>query len=78
MDDHVHPGFSSVFPRKYMPFFVEDFRWTSQNYRSMAARGAELRQAFAAAVQTWRQALCARQSAGVEPAPGSLELDIYS
>ena len=26
-----------------MPFFVEDFRWTSQNYRSMAARGAELR-----------------------------------
>jgi hypothetical protein len=35
--------FPSVFPRKYMPFFVEDFRWTSQNYRSMAARGAELR-----------------------------------
>ena len=26
-----------------MPFFVEDFRWTSQNFRSMAARGAELR-----------------------------------
>ena len=26
-----------------MPFFVEDFRWTSQNYRSMAARCAELR-----------------------------------
>lgn len=26
-----------------MPFFVEDFRWTSQNYASMASRVPELR-----------------------------------
>eukprot|EP00435_Cladocopium_sp_Y103_P039325 s1523_g10.t1 len=41
--DALEPECLKDFKEKYMPFFVEDFRWTSQNYRSMAARGAELR-----------------------------------
>jgi len=43
LKDELEPECLKDFKEKYMPFFVEDFRWTSQNYRSMAARGAELR-----------------------------------
>ncbi|CAK9041960.1 unnamed protein product [Durusdinium trenchii] len=37
------PASLKAFKEKYMPFFVEDFRWTSQNYASMASRVPELR-----------------------------------
>jgi len=74
-------GFSMVFPRFWPVFpqhFPAVFGLVPPREAQHGPRGAELRQAFAAAVQTWRQALGARQIAGVEPAPGSLELDIYS
>ena len=45
-----------------MPFFVEDFRWTSQNFRSMASRGAELR-------RWWRLAEPFRELLGEEELP---------
>lgn len=50
------------FKEKYMPFFVEDFRWTSQNFRSMASRGAELR-------RWWRLAEPFRELLGEEELP---------
>lgn len=33
----------AAFKEKYMPFFVEDFRWTSANFNNMSKRGAEYR-----------------------------------
>ncbi len=33
----------TLFEEKYMPFFVEDFRWTEHNYDNMAKRSEELR-----------------------------------
>ena len=37
----VPPALQS-FKDKYMPFFVEDFRWTSQNYACMAEKAPEM------------------------------------
>lgn len=32
-----------AFKKKYMPFFVEDFRWTERNYDNMAKKSDEIR-----------------------------------
>ncbi|CAE6909388.1 unnamed protein product [Symbiodinium natans] len=37
------------FKAKYMPFFVEDYRWTSANYHNMAKRAEEYRRWWALA-----------------------------
>jgi len=38
----VEPTCLKDFKEKYMPFFVEDFRWTSQNYASMRGKSVEM------------------------------------
>jgi hypothetical protein len=35
------PEVLTKFKNKYMPFFVEDYRWTSHNYDDMAKRSPE-------------------------------------
>lgn len=37
-----------LFKEKYMPFFVEDFRWTEHNYDNMVQRSEDLRRWWAA------------------------------
>jgi len=53
------------FKDKYMPFFVEDFRWTSQNYACMAEKASEMS-------RWWQLAAPLRRILGQEEAgPGA-------
>jgi len=56
---HEVPAALQDFKDKYMPFFVEDYRWTSQNYACMAEKSAEM-------ARWWQMAAQIRQLLGQE------------
>ena len=59
------------FKDKYMPFFVEDFRWTSQNYACMAEKASEMS-------RWWQLAAPLRRILGQEEAgPGASGLQLH-
>ncbi|CAB9514764.1 adenylate kinase [Seminavis robusta] len=55
-NDTAEPEALKRFKDKYMPFFVEDYRWTSQNYDSMVSRCDEF-QRWSKLVEPIKQAL---------------------
>ena len=66
------PAALKEFKEKYMPFFVEDFRWTSQNYACMAEKAQEMS-------RWWQLAAPIRQIIGQEQlGPGASGLQTHS
>lgn len=56
------------FKDKYMPFFVEDYKWTSANWRNMAGRAEEFR-------RWWEMVAPLREAAGLSSMSNGVGLE---